>query len=965
MDGPISFMSTAKIKNNSSNSRTGVVTLGIPFSRAENLQTTDNLVVSGALSGNSNQKIQWSPVGARWDNGGIKYAKASFKVDLAGNEEKTVNISKSPTYTAIPFVLSNALVTNFSSLLVQMTIQGVQYNLPLNEMVSNVIEGSGPEDHFIRLRLFKYFPNSLDPQIRYFWVELVLDGYSNLDFIHFNFRFGYYRFEPTLENNQGVSPFVNLNSPVTLRILGGKSKIYWEEYKIPSITENSATDRTYTLINPFISTRNRFAAGMSHAYKGIITFNSSSTSLAEQDGPILAMSENWKTYFPITGIMPPRPSYITSDADALSRSNTLLNLLEGPMKGLRDPYNWPTNCNNPDTASAGSHGYRDYAYGMKGWPFLSTCNYNWIPYLEFCTRQQATRHNWYIDSTGQPIDPDTFFNAGCKIWNGTLWFTNNGEKYRGFNRGLDSDNDLPRAVPNNQKIFGPDKEHYTNKLFVIQALVTMDYFSLEFLKMYSRYWIYANRSDNYGGFPSDVNSYTFAARAAGRVQEWGSFIYESTGYAPLKTWMKTALTYNLNLSRSEYLNKTIYPGGIERVRAMTRLTPCELPGCLNTLTHYRPWEEAATCLGFYFAAKAILNESPSDTQGLKMLEIARDIAANGTMNAYNDGRTTSNRRFFSINFNTESEAQSFLSAIGTPALQTVTNLTTGGSGQIYLSYIDSPANNLRAVKIHLKNATGGFFVGNVVRFRTGSEVVITRAYDFEADVSCAVASPSAGNGYHLTEEERDVRSGAEDTTYTAPYYPYNYLKYHRMWYVYNTIEIQYAVIAREAALLGLYSNNSAIIQKANDLITYFHNVYNVDNGDYEEILLSFSGYLVQNLLDTSVYYFNLAPLHSTFVIPPITTSIVVNSINAQASVESSSLILRPSTFTTTATSSISASVSVPAVPVRMTRKDVSVSAGSNKQMENVPVALVHSEISQAFATSYLTETVTNVIVTFL
>jgi hypothetical protein len=109
----------------------------------------------------------------------------------------------------------------------------------------------------------------------------------------------------------------------------------------------------------------------------------------------------------------------------------------------------------------------------------------------------------------------------------------------------------------------------------------------------------------------------------------------------------------------------------------------------------------------------------------------------------------------------------------------------------------------------------------------------------------------------------------------------------------------------------------------------------------------------------------MSPLHSTSVIPPITTSIVVNSINAQASVESSSLILRPSTFTTTATSSISASVSVPTVPVRMTRKDVSVSAGSNKQMENVPVALVHSEISQAFATSYLTETVTNVIVTFL
>lgn len=965
MDGPILFMSTAKIKNNSSNSRTGVVTLGIPFSRAENLLTSDNLVVSGAVSGNNNQKIQWSPVGARWDTGAVKYAKATFKVDLAGNEEKTVSISKSPTYTAIPFVLSEALVTNFSSLLVQVTIQGVQYTLPLNEMVSGLVEGAGPEDHSVRLRLFKYFPSSIDPQIRHFWVELVFDGYSNLDFIHFNFRFGYYRFEPTLENNEGVSPFVNLNSPITLRILGGKSKIYWEEYKIPSIAENSSTDRTYTLINPFVSTRNRFAMGMSHAYKGVITFNSSSTSLAEQDGPILAMSENWKTYFPITGIMPPRPSYITSDADALTRSNTLLNLLESPMKGLRDPYNWPTNCNNPDTASAGSHGYRDYAYGLKGWPFLSTCNYNWIPYLEFCTRQQATRHNWYIDSTGQPIDPDTFFNAGCKIWNGTLWFTNNGEKYRGYNRGLDSDNDLPRAVPNNQKIFGPDKEHYTNKLFVIQALVSMDYFGLEFLKMYSRYWIYANRSDHYGGYPSDVNSYTFAARAAGRVHEWGSLIYEATGYSYLKTWMKTALNYNLSLSRSEYLNKVTYPGGIERVRAITRLTPCELPGCLNTLIHYRPWEEAATCLGFYLAAKAILNESPTDTDGLKMLEIARDIAANGTMNAYTDARSTSSKRIFTINFNSESEAQSFLSSIGVPSLQSVTNLSTGGSGQIYLSYIDSPANNLRGVKIHLKNATGNFSVGNVVRFRTGSEVTITRVYEFEADVSCAVASPSLGNGYHLTQEERDIRSGLEDTTYGPPYYPYNYLKYHRMWYVYTPIEIQYAVIAREAALLGLYSDNATIIAKANDLITYFHNAYNVDNGDYEEQLFSFSGYLVQNLLNISSYYYNASPLHSNSILPSITTSIKVNNINAQGTADFSRVVVKPKQFTTVATSSISASSTVPSIKFKITKKDVSSVAGSNVEVDSSKISIVSSEISQAFTASYTPGIVTNVIVTFL
>lgn len=959
-------MSTAKIKNTSSFARTGIVTLGIPFSRAENLTTSENLVVSGAISGNNNQKVQWTPVGSRWDNGGIKYAKASFRVDLAGDEEKTVSINKSPSYTAIPLTISQAAITNFLSMVFQFTVQGVQYTLPLNEIINNPIEGGGPEDNYVRFKLFKYMPDSIDPQIRHFWVELVLDGFSGLDFFNFSFRFGYYRFEPTLENNQGVSPFVNLASPVTLRILGGRSKIRWEEYKIPSITTTSETDRTYTLINPFVSTRNRFAVGMSHAYKGTITFDNSNTSLAEQQGPILAMSENWKTYYPITGVMPPRPSYITSDNDALNRSNILLNLLQGPMQGINDPYNWPTNCNNPDTASAGSHGFRDYAYGLKGWPFLSTCNYNWIPYLEFCTRQQATRHNWYIDSTGNPIDPDTFFNAGCKIWNGTLWFTNNGEKYRGYNRGLDSDGDLPRAVPNNQKIFGPDKEHYTNKLFVIQALVTMDYFGLEFVKMYSRYWIYANRSDNYGGFPSDVNSYTFAARAAGRVNEWGAFIYEASGYTALKNWMKTSLLYNLGLSRSEYLNKTLYPGGIERVRAITRLTPCELPGCLNTLTHYRPWEEAAACLGMYLAAKAILNESPTDTQGLRMLEIARDIAANGVMNTYTDGRDSSSRRMFTLGFNTAAEATAFINSISGSISQPLTALTNSGSGLLYLYHIDTEANNTKGVKVYLKEASGSFQVGDRVRFRTGQEATISRRYDMAADVSCTVQSPSAGLGYHLTDEERNILSGPEDNNnYGPPFYPINYLKYHRMWYVYVPIEIQYAVIAREAAQLSLYSDNEAILAKSNDLINYLHTAYDVDNGDYEEILLSFSGYLVQNLIDNTQVYYNAAPINSFSVVPPITTTVQVNQVDATATPESSFIFISTIEPIASFTTTISAFITVPSIDFIMQVIPPIVSSSTLTQTESSFIGVQVPEVSQVLTSSYLDKTIVNTIVTML
>ena len=101
-------MPSVKIKNRTDFTRDGVVTVGIPFSRSYDLQPSDTLVVSGAVSSNENQKVQWYPQGMRWDTNAVKYARASFKVtNLTPGEERIVQVTRSTTSTPIPYVVNS------------------------------------------------------------------------------------------------------------------------------------------------------------------------------------------------------------------------------------------------------------------------------------------------------------------------------------------------------------------------------------------------------------------------------------------------------------------------------------------------------------------------------------------------------------------------------------------------------------------------------------------------------------------------------------------------------------------------------------------------------------------------------------------------------------------------------------------------------------------------------------------
>lgn len=86
---------TVTIQNDTSYSRNSYVTLGIPFPSG-NLFSGQALVVDGATS--QREYVQWYPQGARWADGSVKYARATFPVSIGANAEKdTVEVHNNST----------------------------------------------------------------------------------------------------------------------------------------------------------------------------------------------------------------------------------------------------------------------------------------------------------------------------------------------------------------------------------------------------------------------------------------------------------------------------------------------------------------------------------------------------------------------------------------------------------------------------------------------------------------------------------------------------------------------------------------------------------------------------------------------------------------------------------------------------------------------------------------------------
>jgi len=902
-------MPTALVKNRTNFARTGIVTLGVPFARALGLQESDTLVVNNALTDHTDQIIQWYPQGIRWDDGSVKYARCTFRTDLLAQEEKQVTISIAAPGTAFPYNINPNLITDLLGTVFTFRIGDppgdVTYQIPMTSVLENLEEGGGPSDHYGRYRYFTHLPDSLstDPKIKYFWVELTVEIPSDLRHVQFYFRFGFYRFYPDMPNEQGIEPCYHLNGKdVKLFIIGPRTHIIWEQYKIPTTTHHTDTNIEYKLINAAVANENRMAAASSHCYKGIMAWDNTNSSNAELVEQILAIAEDWKTSFPVTGIMPERPPYITSDADALNRSNNLeqdmrVNMVSQP--GTPSPYLWPNSGPNPNTADAGQHGYKDYAYGIRGWPIMSTANYNWIPYLEFCTRQGSVRHNWYLGDDGNPVPPNDFISHNVLFWGGSM-FGFAGLRFCGFNRGV-NDQDVCR-IWTGAMIIGPDKEHFTITMNMIQCFITMDWFSLMYADMYAKYWIYSQRTDTSNDTINDWGT----SRSTGRTYQNAAFLHEFLDDSELEFWIRTRLHYNLGRPGHRLLDHTLVPGGTEVIRAANIQSPCVQPACLPAGNHWRAWEEGQAALGFYFVAKSLLCSDPTDPEGLRMLQIARDISATVVLHGYahGDGRPgESTFKFVQLIFPSIAACDAFIVSIGSVGLLPHTlnsvGLDSGAQGKIYFYHKDNEVGGFSEaiqLKIFLKDASGpGFIAGEQFQLPTGQTGPVRFNHYLQGAKAKLVTSPTNGYARALSDADIEVLSVTDPGAIPGvnPEWPVGITRNVRWSVLYAFNIIQCLSIAKEAALLEFYADsNDVILAKSLSLLNYMISLdHSSTTDDYEEGFQCFMGYLIPDLLSETGQSGVVFPLATISTMGQTTVTIANPTVNVSIEVPSFTMVV--------------------------------------------------------------------------
>lgn len=117
--------------NNTSYARDTHVTLGIPFEEGI-LTEGSSLVVDGATS--SREYVQWYPQGARWNDGSVKYARATFPISISANAEKTVNVTPGTGGTSSTF--STSIQAEIDNTVIQLRLTLAKPSLATARVVS-------------------------------------------------------------------------------------------------------------------------------------------------------------------------------------------------------------------------------------------------------------------------------------------------------------------------------------------------------------------------------------------------------------------------------------------------------------------------------------------------------------------------------------------------------------------------------------------------------------------------------------------------------------------------------------------------------------------------------------------------------------------------------------------------------------------------------------------------------------
>ena len=503
---------TIRTVNKATVTRSDIITAGMPFDRGILWSESQILVADGAVS--APQKVQWSALPARYDDGSIKYARLSYRVDCsAGSGQGSSldsNIRIGGSYTSVPFTVSSAVsnALTLNGAVVLFTFNGINLTIPTAS--GTLIEGGGPEDHYARYRWFGRVPGATN-----IWVEFVWDVLSGLNHVKFWLRFG----NSQMQRGWGLSssPLATtaqqiLSSPITLQIINCTPFLTFEK-KTPTDTSGpcevaavtSVTNgKRYTIVDSGQSTHNRFPEGISKCVKGVMIFGSANnTATAEQVWPTLSIATNWHGRVPLNWSTNPRPSYITSDQVGIDYiENGHIPSYNSTFR-VGQPYQRGV-VGNPSGGGTGTHGWNNANFWSN--IMYQTFQSKWpgeLPYLEQSTRSSLSfRRATHLEFDGSYALLENY--PGMGVWDGNIEYRSlltqdNG----GYGLGIASLQMPYDLSSGGVEWTGPDNQHMHLETELLIPLITCDYQLLALADDWSN-WLCHVINSNHSSFSISV-----------------------------------------------------------------------------------------------------------------------------------------------------------------------------------------------------------------------------------------------------------------------------------------------------------------------------------------------------------------------------------------------------------------------------------------------------------------------------
>lgn len=496
-----------QIKNITPFARRDVVTTVLPFAegtyRGEPLKLT-----SGPYAG---RQLQSAPMGARWPDGSVRFARVYVPVDIAAGTvaNRSVAIGQG---TQVPFQWDPAVSAGAGRLSIALKVGSSLLRFGPWELLEN-----GPSVNVWRAR--GRVPGTP------FWADVWLEFGSNLPFARFWLHYG--------DSDPTDPEVLHHVGEVRLIVTGPGVMLRHEVDKVSD--RRTVGDLTSLQIEP----GSRWCDGESQAMKGILLFAGGNlgTGLAILQWPTFAMADSWESSgaFGPWGYLPGLPPNETPQSAGRRAIRDYRSHRTGPWA-------WPVLGCLPGPNTTGDQ--MDFS-AMVCTAEAAGIAIERMHAVERSVLREACRPTHYRNADGSPLQTSKI--ANLTLWHGRPHWRSTIEK-------LGKSRQVTAADPHrerNMAWWGHDREHWSVNYLTTLAMLTGERWAIEECHHKCELWLsevrVRSRSPGLNGMG--------AARDVGRTLQAGSMLWLVTG----RDDMRTRIFERITVVENSWVGRNVSP----------------------------------------------------------------------------------------------------------------------------------------------------------------------------------------------------------------------------------------------------------------------------------------------------------------------------------------------------------------------------------------------------------------------